>query len=550
MTPRFATSAPEHRWWHGAVVYQVYVRSFADANGDGIGDLAGLFSRLDYLADLGVDALWLNPCYASPQRDHGYDIADYFAIDPDYGTLADFDRLIAGARERGIRVLMDMVANHCSADHAWFQAALAAPRGSRERARFHFADGRGVDGSEPPTNYESVFGGGAWSRVSEPDGTPGQWYLHLFDSSQPDLNWASPDVVQHFDDVLRFWFGRGVAGFRVDVAHGMAKAPELVDVVPGADGHPAWDQPGVHDIVRRWRGIGDAAPDGERYWVGEVWVTDAALARYVAPDEFHQAFSFDLMLQPWHEPSLRAAIDRSIARANTQSGPAWALSSHDVHRVATRYGQAIDLEPPDPKDMIGSARKRGPVDIELGARRSRAAALIQMALPGTVYLYQGEELGLPEVLEMDPADRQDPIWRRSGGTEYGRDGCRVPLPWSRTAPNWGFSTTASAASAWLPQPREFGRYCAFDEQADPGSVFSVYAAAVAARKQYFAPHAPLEWIDAPPGVLAFRRGRVACVANLSDEAMPVPVRGEVLLSSTPGTPGWLGADAAVYVETE
>jgi alpha-glucosidase len=548
MTETFgADTAP---WWHGAVVYQVYLRSFADADGDGIGDLRGLVSRLDYLASLGVDAIWLNPCYASPQRDHGYDIADYFAIAADYGDLNDFDTLVEQARERGIRILMDMVANHCSSDHEWFRAALAAEPGSPERARFHFADGRGAGGALPPTNYQSVFGGGAWSRVTEPDGSLGQWYLHLFDPTQPDLNWANREVVAHFDEMLRFWFDRGVAGFRVDVAHGMAKAPELSDVVDGADTHPAWDQPGVHDIIRRWRSLGDGVPDGPRYWVGEVWVTDAALARYLEPDEFHQAFSFDLLLQPWHAPSLRAAIDRSLALAGDGAGPAWALSNHDVHRVATRYGQAIELGEPDPSDLIAAARRRGPVDLELGLRRSRAAALLQLALPGTVYLFQGEELGLPEVLDMDPSTRQDPIWFRSGGTEFGRDGCRVPLPWSRDRPNLGFSATATAASAWLPQPASFARYCAFDEQEDPGSVFATYAAAVEARKRYFASDEPLRWIEAPPGVLAFRRGGAACVVNVSDEEVESPVRGTVVLSSIPTPAGRIVPDAAVYVELQ
>jgi len=544
------SSARAGEWWRGAVVYQVYLRSFADANGDGIGDLQGLESRLDYLAGLGVDAIWLNPCYASPQRDHGYDIADYFAIDPVYGTMADFERMVASAGARGIRIVMDLVANHCSADHAWFRDALGAPRGSVERARFHFADGRGVGGVEPPTNYDSVFGGPAWTRVVEPDGADGQWYLHFFDPSQPDLNWAHADVVEHFDDVLRFWFDKGIAGFRVDVAHGMAKAAELVDVQAGSDFHPAWDQPGVHDIVRRWRALGDAWPVGPRYWVGEVWVTDSALARYLAPDEFHQAFSFDLMLQPWHAESLRRAVERSLALAGPYQAPAWALSSHDVHRVATRYGQEVDLGDPDPSDMISAARRRGPVDAELGIRRSRAAALLQFALPGTIYLYQGEELGLPEVLDLDPEVRQDPMWFRSDGEQFGRDGCRVPLPWSREGANLGFSTRANAAPAWLPQPADFARYCAEDQFEDAESVLATYAAAIEARKQHFAGSDSLCWIETVPGVLAFRRGRVACVVNTTNEDVELPVTGTVVLSSVPAPSGQLPANSAMYVELE
>jgi len=540
-------------WWEGAVVYQVYLRSFKDANGDGIGDLRGLTSRLDYLVELGVDALWLNPCYASPQRDHGYDIADYFAINPDYGTLEDFDALVAAARDRGLAVVMDMVANHCSSDHEWFQAALAAGPGSDERARFHFANGRGDQGELPPTNYESVFGGSAWSRIFEADGTPGQWYLHLFDSTQPDINWSHEGVVRYFDDVIKFWFDRGVAGFRVDVAHGMAKSSELVDVTPGADHHPAWDQPGVHDIVRRWRALGDEADGGSRYWVGEVWVTDEALARYLAPDEFHQAFAFDLMVQPWHGPALRSAIERSATLAGG-GAPAWALSNHDVHRVATRYGQLQDLGTPDPADLIGAARRRGPVDAALGIRRSRAAALLQFALPGTVYLYQGEELGLPEVLDLPDAVRQDPMWFRSGGAQFGRDGCRVPLPWRLDAPHFGFSDARSeherVSAPWLPQPAEFALYCADDERVDPASVYAVYAAAIAARRRHFAGSEPIDWITSQEGVLAFRRGNTACVVNTLDTDVPLAISGTTVLTSVPMPSGVLQANGAAYVVLE
>ena len=537
-------------WWSGAVVYQVYLRSFADANGDGIGDLRGLTSRVDYLAELGVDAIWLNPCYESPQRDHGYDIADYFAIDRDYGTLADFDALVAAAGARGIRILMDMVANHCSSDHEWFRAALAADPGSPERGRFHFADGRGDGGERPPTNYQSVFGGSAWSRVTAPDGTPGQWYLHLFDSAQPDLNWSHPEVVDYFDAVVKFWFDRGVAGFRVDVAHGMAKSRTLIDVENGATEHPAWDQPQVHEIIRRWRAIGDEAGGAERYWVGEVWVTAEALARYLRPDEFHQAFSFDLLIQPWHAQSMHGAIERSIALAGANSSPAWALSNHDVHRLATRLGQEVDLAPADPADMIGAARRRGRVDIELGIRRSRAAALLQFALPGTVYVYQGEELALPEVLDLPPDSRQDPIWARSKGAEFGRDGCRVPLPWRSRAPNFGFSDGPLPAAPWLPQPTDFSRYCAEELRREPGSVYATYASAIAVRRTLFDDREPLVWLDASEDVIAFRRGATACLVNTSDHDVLLTLDGTVLLTSVPMPAGILAANSALYLTLE
>ncbi len=448
-------------WWHDAVIYQIYLRSFADFDGDGIGDLAGLTSRLEYLQSLGVDALWLNPCYASPQRDHGYDIADYYAIDAAYGTVADLERLVQEAHSRGMRVLMDMVANHCSDQHAWFQEALAADQGSRARERFLFRNGRGSAGELPPNNWQSVFGGPAWTRVAD-----GQWYFHAFDSSQPDFNWRNPEVVDYFDGVLRFWFERGVDGFRIDVAHGLFKDAEMPDAVGDGHNYGMWDQPEVHDIYRRWRAIGDAMHP-ERYFVGEIWVPSVEGTRaYLEPDELHQAFTFDLLVQPWEAARMAAAIDRALSQAEAVGAPpAWTLSNHDVHRPATRYGQVQHLEAPPPTDMIAAARRRGDADLALGVRRAKAATMLQLALPGTTYLYQGEELGLPEVFDLPDDARQDPIWLRSAGAELGRDGCRVPLPWDASAPAFGFSPASATAAPWLPQPAWFGEYAA-DAQVD------------------------------------------------------------------------------------
>lgn len=548
MNSEFSTPKASPPWWRDAVVYQVYLRSFADANGDGIGDLAGLRARLDHVQALGVDALWLNPCFASPQRDHGYDISDYMAIDPAYGTVADLEALVDDAASRGIRIIMDMVANHCSSDHAWFQAALRSKPGSRERARFHFLDGRGPQGDEPPTNYDSVFGGRAWTRIAEPDGSPGQWYLHLFDDSQPDLNWRNEDVQQHFDEVLRFWFSRGVAGFRIDVAHGMAKAEHFVDVFPGATSHPAWNQPEVHDIYRRWRGIGDADPAGERYFVGEVWVTDEAYARYVAPGQLHQAFSFDVLVQPWDAPSQRGAIERSLALTSGSAPPAWTLSNHDVHRTVTRYGQVQDLTPPDPSNMIGSARRRGPVDVALGLRRARAALLLQLALPGAVYLYQGEELGLTEYLDLPDEARQDPVWIRSGGLDYGRDGCRVPMPWDAQEPSFGFSLTSEPALPWLPQPLEYADFAAWGQRDDPDSMFAFFSRAIGLRKALVDQSTSLEWVEhGSPQVLAFTRGELACVVNFSDRDTRSPLQGTEVIASTKAPSGMIPANSALWL---
>ncbi|MGC3955478.1 MAG: glycoside hydrolase family 13 protein [Propionicimonas sp.] len=506
--------------WRDAVVYQVYLRSFRDGNGDGVGDLAGLRQGLPHIAGLGCDAIWLNPCYRSPQRDHGYDIADYRAIDPAYGTLADFDTLVAQAHALGLRVLMDMVANHCSAEHPWFRAALAAAPGSPERARFLFRDGRGPDGSQPPNNWESVFGGAAWTRVTEPDGRPGQWYFHAFDSSQPDFDWRNPEVHAEFLDVLRFWYDRGVDGFRIDVAHGTVKAATMPDHADGGHNLAMWDQPEVHDIYREWRALGDSYPTA-KYLVGEVWLPrQESLAAYLRPDELHQAFDFGLLVQPWDAGRMRAAITEGLRVAG--SAPAWTLSNHDVHRAVTRYGQQQSLDVPPPTDMISAARRRGPVDLPLGRRRARAAAGLLLALPGSAFLYQGEELGLPEVFDLPDDARQDPIWLRSGGAELGRDGCRVPLPWTPDDATFGFSSSRTA-QPWLPQPAWFADYACELQQDDPDSTLVGYRRLLRHRRELFAAGDRLAWLDDPTlGLLGFVRGRGVCVVNFTDQPQRLP----------------------------
>jgi len=525
-------------WWSDAVTYQVYLRSFADNNGDGVGDLAGLTARLDHLGHLGVDAIWLNPCYVSPQKDHGYDIADYFAIDPAYGSVDDLERLVAAAHDRGMRLLMDMVANHCSDQHAWFQAALAATPGSPERARFLFRDGRGPTGDEPPNNWQSVFGGAAWTRVAD-----GQWYFHAFDSSQPDFNWRNREVVEYFDDVMRFWFERGVDGFRIDVAHGLFKHEELPDWNDDGHNYAMWDQPEVHEIYRRWRAIGDSYGPEPKYFVGEIWVPSVeSMSAYLQVDELHQAFSFDLLVQPWEASRMRDAIDRALHQGEVVGGPpAWTLSNHDVHRTATRYGQKQDLSAPLPTDMIAAARRRGDANIELGIQRARAAIMLQLALPGATYLYQGEELGLPEVFDLPDGSRQDPIWIRSGGSELGRDGCRVPMPWSAAAANFGF-TPADAREPWLPQPSWFGRFAADLQLGDPESTLELYARLIATRRQLFSGDS-VEWLETGHSqVVALRRGSGICVVNFDDSDHLLPAWGAVALTSS-GHPDVGGGDA-------
>ena len=536
-------------WWRNAVVYQVYVRSFADANGDGIGDLAGLRSRLDYLAELGVDGIWLNPCYPSPQADHGYDVADYTDIEPDYGNLAAFDELVADAHRRGIRVLMDLVPNHCSREHPWFQAALAAEPGSPERARFIFRDGTGPDGALPPNGWRSQFGGPAWTRVAD-----GQWYLHLFDSGQPDFNWRNPEVTALFDDVLRFWFDRGVDGFRIDVAHGLYKQPDLLDWVGTHYNEHAWNQPEVHDVYRRWRAIAESYQGRELTLVGEIWVpTVADLARYLRADELPQAFFFDLLQQRWDPAAFRASIGRAFAQIGaTGATITWTLANHDVHRTVTRYGIENPEPVPDPIDPNHvTTRPRGVVDLALGLRRARAAAVLQLALPGSHYLYQGEELGLPEVLDLPDDARQDPTWARSEHLDPGRDGCRVPLPWTAQGGSFGFSPADATGTPWLPQPEWFAKYAADEQAGDADSVLSLYRAALRLRRELFdAAEETIDWVDTGRAdVVAFRRSGVVCATVFGAEPFTPPAEwGAPLVASAALSGGALPGDSAAWFQ--
>ncbi|ROO89232.1 alpha-glucosidase [Actinocorallia herbida] len=515
------------RWWRDAVIYQIYVRSFADGDGDGIGDLPGIRARLPYLAALGVDAVWLTPFYRSPMADFGYDVADYREVDPLFGDLADAEALIADAHGLGLRIIVDVVPNHTSDRHAWFTAALAAAPGSPQRARYHFRDGRGPDGAEPPNDWESVFGGRAWTRV--PDG---QWYLHLFAPEQPDLNWENPEVHTEFEDILRFWLALGVDGFRIDVAHGMVKKAGLPDVghgdqsrMLGTDPLPYFDQDGVHEIHRGWRALLDSYP-GERIAVAEAWAsTPERLARYVRPDEAHQAFNFHYLGTGWDAAALRDVIDVSLGTSEAVGAPTtWVLSNHDVRRHVTRFG-----------------------DGELGLRRARAAALLMLALPGSAYVYQGEELGLPEVLDLPPEFLVDPQLGR--GDDAGRDGCRVPLPWSGDVPPFGFGT---GEGTWLPIPASWSGLSVAAQEADPASTLALYRAALAFRRDSPAlGDGALVWEDAPEGVLRLRREPgFGCAVNFGAAPVRIPVAGGIAVSSVPLTVEdghvTLPSDAAIW----
>jgi alpha-glucosidase len=539
-TPR---SSP---WWRDAVFYEVYVRSFADSDGDGLGDVPGITSRLRYLRDLGVDAVWITPFYPSPLHDAGYDVSDYTDVDPRFGRLSDVDRLLARAHELGLKVVVDLVPNHTSSEHPWFRAALAAGPGSPERARYLFRKGKGRGGAQPPNNWESVFGGPAWTRVDD-----GDWYLHLFDTSQPDLDWRNPEVPAMFEDVLRFWLDRGVDGFRIDVAHGLFKVKSLRDQrgrVPGQRDVPAdheersmversadheersmvertlldepmWDQPEVHDVYRSWRRIIDSY-DGDRMAVAEAWTqSPASMARYVRSDELHQAFNFAWLLAPWSASAFTDVVRGTLeAVAPVEAAPTWVLSNHDVVRHPTRYG--------------GGPR---------GLARARAATLTMLALPGSAYLYQGEELGLEEV-DVPPEDRRDPSWFRTG--KPGRDGARVPIPWRGSRSPFGFGP--AGATPWLPMPDDWERLTVATQRRDPGSTWSFYRAALRARRRVARADAPVEIVEGRSTVLELRRGDLTVLCNCGARPVRMPP-GDVVLASGPLDGDRLPPDTAVWL---
>ncbi len=529
-------------WWRSAVIYQVYPRSFADGNGDGTGDIAGLRTRLGHLAGLGVDALWLSPWYVSPLADGGYDVADYRDIDPAFGTLDEAEALIREAHSLGLRIVVDLVPNHCSEQHPWFQAALTAGPGAPERDRFHFRAGRGEHGELPPNDWPSHFGGPAWSRTAD-----GSWYLHMFAPEQPDWNWEHPEVRAEFLSVLRFWLDLGVDGFRIDVTDHLVKE----DGLPDAAGHhqrphPWRDQEGVHEIYRSWRKLLDTYPD-DRAFVAELWEQDPErFARYLRPDELHTAFNFPLLRSPWSAAAFREVIDATLAAHALVGAPAtWVLSNHDTTRHVTRYGRA------DTSYGFDRAARHGlPVDLALGTRRARAAALLMLALPGGAYVYQGDELGLWEVEDIPDELRQDPTWLRSGGVDRGRDGCRVPLPWEGQEQPFGFSPARASAAPWLDvQPDGWRELTVAAQSGMPGSHLELYREALHLRRALPGlGDGPLRWNASAPEVLDFTRpGGVRCVVNLGPEPTPLPAGATGLLASAELMDGMLPPDAAVWL---
>ncbi|MEV1008771.1 glycoside hydrolase family 13 protein [Streptomyces sp. NPDC049881] len=536
-------------WWRESVVYQIYVPSFADADGDGIGDLRGIAGRLGHVARLGADAVWLTPFYPSPWADAGYDVADYRDVDPRHGTLDDFRELLARAHGLGLRVIIDVVPNHVSDRHPWFREALAAPPGSAARDRFVFRDGRGENGELPPADWQSKFGGPAWTRV--PDG---QWYMHIFAAEQPDLNWDNGDVWADFEKTLRFWLDLGVDGFRIDVAHGLRKdlTPPLRDThggdtaplnaPPEGDDHPFWDRDEVHEVYRAWRKITDSY-DPPRVTVAEAGVSAHRLPLYTRPDELHQAFNFFYLRCPWDACAFREVVDTSLAEARAVGTlPTWVLSNHDVMRHVTRYALPPGI---DHRAWLTAGGRVPEPDTAAGELRARSAALLTLALPGTSYLYQGEELGLPEVTDLPEAALRDPMWERTGHRVRGRDGCRVPMPWTREGPSYGFGP---GEAAWLPQPAGWGGRSVAAQEGRPGSFLELYREALRLRREALG-DVSFTWLPARGGELAFRKGAgLVCRVNFGADPLPLPAGERVLLASGPLTPdGALPPDTAVWL---
>ncbi|WP_427172157.1 glycoside hydrolase family 13 protein [Arthrobacter sp. 92] len=538
--------AADPNWWRQASVYQIYPRSFWDSNGDGLGDIKGITAKVPYLKELGIDAVWLSPFYPSALADGGYDVDDYRDVDPKLGTLDDFAEMSAALHAAGIKLIADIVPNHSSNRHEWFKEALASPRGSAARERYIFRDGLGENGELPPSDWDSVFGGPAWERITEPDGTPGQWYMHIFAKEQPDLNWANREIRDDFLKTLRFWSDRGVDGFRVDVAHALTKdltepllsKAELSAANTGTDGfddgsHPFWDRDEVHEVYAEWREVFNEY-NPPRTAVAEAWVHASRRARYASPQGLGQAFNFDLLQADFDAGQFREIITRNLAEATaTGASSTWVFSNHDVVRHATRYGLpmggGLHAKGQDGKGWLLAGAPAEELDVELGLRRARAASLLMLALPGSAYLYQGEELGLQEVAQIPESERQDPSFFRNKGVEIGRDGCRVPLPWAVEGPSFGFG----ADGAHLPQPEWFSRYAVEAQDGVEGSTLELYRKALKLRRELQTAE-ELEWVETGNAhVLEFvRHGGWQCVTNFGAEAVVLPA-GEVLLSSAP-----------------
>lgn len=534
-------------WWRQAAIYQIYPRSFSDSNGDGLGDIKGITARADYLASLHLDGVWLSPFFPSELADGGYDVADYRNVDPKLGSLADFDEMLAALHERNIRVFVDIVPNHSSDQHEWFQAALKAAPGSPERDRYIFRDGKGEHGEIPPSDWPSHFGPSSWTRVTEADGNPGQWYLHLFAPEQPDWNWDNPEVREDFLTTLRFWADRGVDGFRIDVAHALTKdmsepLPSITSFDLEVEGYDKlrtlFDRDEVHEIYKTWRTVFNEY-NPPRVAVAEAWTITERRPLYASPEELGQAFNFDLLGAPWKAKKFKKIIDFNLTlSAESGSSSTWVLSNHDVVRHATRYGLPKNT---NYEHWIMSDGKSPKLDIEKGIARAQAATMLLLALPGSTYMYQGEELGLNEVADLPGQVLQDPIWLRDGMTRKGRDGCRVPLPWTKDGSSFGFGSNG----AHLPQPEWFGQFSVAAEDGVAGSTLELYRAALKLRRELQAEE-QLTWHESPRKTVHFSRpGGWHSFTNFGKKSVDAPA-GEVLLASAPIVDGKVAGNSTVW----
>jgi alpha-glucosidase len=495
----------------------------------------------------------MSPFYPSELADGGYDVADYRNIDPRIGTLAEFDELLETLHAAGIRVFVDVVPNHSSDQHEWFQAALKAAPGSPERDRYIFRDGKGENGEIRPSELISHFGPTAWTRITEPDGTPGQWYMHLFAKEQPDFNWDNQEVRDDFIKTARFWSDRGVDGFRIDVAHALVKdlsnghLPERqsydVSVMKDDGTDDLFDRDAVHDIYASWRKVYNEY-DPPRVAVAEAWVHANRRARYASTEGLGQSFAFDLLGTPWDAKRFHDTIDYQLKAAEESgSSTTWVFSNHDVIRHATRFGLSEEINKNLPK-WFRSADRESKINFDLGLARARAASMLILALPGSTYLYQGEELGMHEPLNIPSDQMQDPQWFRAEGS-ISRDGCRVPMPWTSTGPSFGFGPGGSH----LPQPEWFKDVNVEKQSGVEGSTLELYRKALRLRKGLVTDE-KLKWVKHLfyKNVVHFvRPNGWTSVTNFGTKPIKLP-KGKLLLTTADLVDGKLPANATAWLQ--
>ena len=539
----------DKNWWRQAAIYQIYPRSFADNDGNGIGDLKGVTAKVDYLASLSLDAVWLSPFYPSALADGGYDVDDYRNVDPKLGTLADFDEMLVALHGAGIRVFVDIVPNHSSNLHQWFKDAIAAEPGSSERARYIFRDGRGASGEIPPTDWPSHFAPSAWTHESTWGGKHNQWYMHWFAPEQPDWNWDNPEIEADFLTTLKFWADRGVDGFRVDVAHALKKdlseplrmratmeyeAPQTLDGTG-----ILMDRNEVFEVYRSWRKLFNTY-DPPRVAVAEANVHPSRMPLYASEETLGQSFDFRFIDAAFSARTYKDCVSQSLELAKkNNSSTTWTLGNHDQMRYATKLG----LHPiVDRNEWLLSNGQSHPVDFEIGTRCSVAGNLFILALPGCTYIYQGDELGIHEVADIPVDQIQDPVYLRNLKQAKGRDGARVPLPWTRGGTNFGFG----AGTPHLPQPQWFGDFSVEAESGVAGSPLEIFRKALKLRRELQCAEEITWHQTSSEDVLHFSRPNGwNCITNFKAHKYSLPA-GEVILSSSPIVDGKISAGTTVW----